>query len=449
MKIRTRFAPSPTGSLHIGGLRTAIYAYALAKHSDGDFILRIEDTDKKREVKGSKKEIENILEDFDLLWDEKYIQSERVKTGIYERYAKKLVDEGHAYYCDCEARNAKEEGYSKILRDPCRDKGKTKGAIKLKVPEEREVSFVDFVIGKEIKWNTSDIADTVLLKSDGFPTYHLAVVVDDVDMKITHVLRGYDWMPSTPIHLLVYEYLGFKRPEIGHLTDILDPEGGKLSKRKGSVSVNGLLKEGYLKEALFNFVILLGWAPKDNEEFFDLKSFVKEFSEKGFQKSNPIFNKKKLIWMNGEYIRKLPVEKLDERLLTRKSLYSEQEKKVRLEVLELVKTRANTLVEIEDITKFFFKKPKVNISYFEKDYKKHLRSALEVFENLKSWDLDSINKGLMNKINKEKYKVGDFFMTLRIAISGSRFTPPINESIEIIGKKECISRIESVLSLKK
>ena len=237
-KVRTRFAPSPTGHLHIGGLRTALFSYALAKHYGGDFVLRIEDTDKKREVKGSKEEIQKHLKDFGLKWDEYYIQSERKKKGIYKTAAKKLVEKGKAFYCQCKARNAKEEGYSKELRDPCRDKNLKEGAIKLRVPDGEKVSYKDYVLGKEITWDTSDVSDTTLLKSDGFPTYHLAVVVDDVAMKITHALRGYDWLPSTPIHLLVYKYLDYSLPNLGHLTDILDPDGGKLSKRKGSVSVN-------------------------------------------------------------------------------------------------------------------------------------------------------------------------------------------------------------------
>src|SRR3972149_31857 len=236
-EVRTRFAPSPTGNLHIGGLRTALYSYALAKHSGGEFLLRIEDTDKKREVPEGVEKIQELLKKFGLNWDGNvYIQSQRVQEGIYKKVADELLTSGHAFYCDCRPRNAKEEGYSKELRDPCRDKGKTTGAIKLKVDDNERISFEDFVLEKEVTWDTNVVPDTTLLKSDGFPTYHLAVVVDDHEMKITHVLRGHDWMPSTPIHLLVYKYLEFDLPQIGHLTDILDPEGGKLSKRKGSTS---------------------------------------------------------------------------------------------------------------------------------------------------------------------------------------------------------------------
>lgn len=286
-KVRTRFAPSPTGSMHIGNLRTAFYAYALAKHNKGDFILRIEDTDKKRETKGGVDEIKNLLKTFNIDWDEYYLQSERLE--IYQTAAKKLISSGNAFYCNCEAKNAKDNGFSSTLRDPCRDKKLSNGAIKLKVPDSMNLSFKDFVLREEITWQSDVVFDATLLKSDGYPTYHLAVVVDDHEMNVSHVLRGHDWLPSTPIHLLVYDFLGYNRPNIGHLTDILDPEGGKLSKRKGSTSTKGLLEEGYLSEALFNFVVLLGWAPKDNKEIFTLDEFVKYFDENGLQKSNPIY----------------------------------------------------------------------------------------------------------------------------------------------------------------
>ena len=302
--IRTRFAPSPTGSMHIGNLRTALYAYCLAKNKKGKFILRIEDTDKKREKVGGVEEIKKLLKIFKIYWDEYYIQSERAETGIYKKAAKKLVDGGHAFYCQCKAKNIS-KGYSKILRDPCRDKKFKEGAIKLRVPEKEKVTFIDFILNKKISWDTSTLSDTTILKSDGYPTYHLAVVVDDTDMKISHVLRGHDWLPSTPIHLLIYRYLGYKIPRIGHLTDILDPEGGKLSKRKGSTSCSGLLSVGYLPEAILNFIMLTGWAPKDNKEIFSLDEFVKAFNLDGFQISNPIFNKEKLDWFNGYYIRSL------------------------------------------------------------------------------------------------------------------------------------------------
>ncbi|MDO8515369.1 MAG: glutamate--tRNA ligase, partial [bacterium] len=256
MTVRTRFAPSPTGNPHIGHLRTAVYAYALAKHNGGDFLLRIEDTDQKRYVADSVDKIKNMLDLFGIKWDEYYVQSQRLE--LYKKAAEKLVADGHAFYCDCPGKNAKKDGYSLELRDPCRDKNKISGAIKLKVPDNERVSYKDFVFREEISWDTNKVFDATLLKTDGFPTYHLAAMVDDHLMNITHILRGYDWMSSTPVHLLVLKYLGFELPQIGHLTDIQSPEGGKLAKRKGSTSIDQFLADGYLPEAIFNFVILMG-----------------------------------------------------------------------------------------------------------------------------------------------------------------------------------------------
>ncbi len=441
-KIRTRFAPSPTGSMHIGNLRTAFYAYALAKHGSGDFILRIEDTDKKREKEEGVEEIKQLLEIFNINWDEYYVQSQRL--DLYKKAAEKLVSKSHAFYCQCQAKNAKEEGFSKDLRDPCRDKNLKSGAIKLKVPDNEEISFTDYVLGKEVSWNTSVVGEATLLKSDGFPTYHLAVVVDDNDMKISHALRGHDWMPSTPIHLLVYKYLGFKIPEIGHLTDILDPEGGKLSKRKGSVSVEGLLKEGYLPEALLNFVILLGWAPKDNKELFTLEEFVKVFNPSGFQKANPVFNKKKLDWFNGYYIRQKTDKELTE-LLKKGFLPENTNMELLSKIIPLVKERITKLSDFSSFAGFFFERREADKqslalrakTLLGKNYKEHLSKAIDALE--KGIPLDEVPK-------ENNFKVGDFFMDLRIAITGSKFTPPINESIEILGKEESIERLRKVIT---
>ncbi|MBI4153650.1 glutamate--tRNA ligase [Candidatus Woesebacteria bacterium] len=409
-KARTRFAPSPTGSLHIGGLRTALYAYALAKHENGDFILRIEDTDKKREVTGSREKIEELLTLFGLKWDEHYVQSERVEKGIYKKAAEKLEKSGHAY----------NEG----------------GAIRLKIPKNEKVDFYDFVLNKDIEWDTNTLENLVLLKSDGFPTYHLAVVVDDNNMNISHVLRGHDWLPSTPIHLLVYKYLGYEIPEIGHLTDILDPEGGKLSKRRGSFSVEALLSEGYLPEAILNFVMLLGWAPKDNRELFTLDEFVKAFDPKGFQKANPIFNREKLDWFNGQYIRQLPDKELNSRLKTQDSRLAELSEYKQLAITSLVKDRIKKLSEFRKLAGFFFEWQKPASKMFGRDYKDHLAAAINAIEE---------GKSLENVPKEKRFKVGDFFMDLRVAITGSKFTPPINESVKILGKKEALARIKSLL----
>lgn len=445
MKPRTRFAPSPTGFLHIGSLRTALYAFAMAKHDDGEFILRIEDTDQKRQVEGSIEALEKTLKKFKLNWDEFYVQSERQKTGIYQKAAEKLVSQGHAFYCQCKPKNAKEEGFSNELRDPCRDKEYKSGAVKLKVPDGKVVSYFDFVHQKDISWKTDDVYDATLLKSDGFPTYHLAAMVDDLDMKITHILRGHDWMPSTPIHLLVFEYLGGQRPEIGNLTDILSAETGKkLSKRRDSVFVEQFLDQGYLPEAILNFVLLLGWAPKDNRELYTLNEFVKAFDVKGFQDANPRFLTDKLDWLNGEYIR----QKSDEEFLElTKGYLHNADLSIYQKAAPLIKERIKKLSEVETYAGFFFKAPEVDKKIFGSDYKKHLKSSIEYIKKNKSWNLETLNTELLKVVKDNSFKTGEFFMTLRIAITGSKFTPPINESMVILGREETLKRLSSALEL--
>ncbi len=442
--VRTRFAPSPTGSMHIGNLRTALYAFALAKHNKGNFILRIEDTDKKREKVGGVDEIKNLLKTFGIGWDEYYVQSERVVEGLYKKAAEKLISENYAFYCQCEAKNAKEEGFSKILRDPCRDKKLKNGAVKLRVPDGEKISFNDYILKKYISWETSTVADTTLLKTDGFPTYHLAVVVDDTDMNISHILRGHDWLPSTPIHLLIYKYLKYNVPEIGHLTDILDPEGGKLSKRKGSTSCQGLLSEGYLPDAILNFIMLTGWAPKDNREIFSLNDFVSIFDPNGFQVSNPVFNREKLDWFNGYYIRNTGDEKLAELI---DSLFKDKyDRNLLGRTIPLIKERISRLSDYADIAEFFFEKPKIDTSLMGKDFKKHLDSASKAILKIENWSLEEINRNFMEEISANNYKTGQYFMDLRIVITGKKQTPPINESIEILGKIESLERINEVIN---
>lgn len=434
-KIRTRFAPSPTGFLHIGGLRTAAYSYALAKHSGGDFLLRIEDTDQKREIAGATEKIYETLKIFGLNWDETpLVQSQRAKSGAYIEAAEKLVRDGHAFYCDCPPRDAKHQGYSNVLRDPCRDRNLGSGAIKLKVPDGTKVSYHDFVLDKTVVWDTDTVADATLLKSerlDRLPTYHLAAALDDIYMGITHVLRGHDWHPSTPIHILVHQYLNNGRvPEIGHATDILSPNGGKLSKRRDSVSCEEFLSQGYLAEAVLNFIILLGWAPKDNRELFTLKEFVGAFDIKGFQKSNPLFRLEKLDWFNGEYIRELSVDELSRKLGLETSAKTKS-------IVGLIQSRIKKLGDFDSLAGFFFEKPEVDKKLLGKNYVKHLTAAIEALE--KDAPLDRVPE-------KNGFKTGDFFMDLRVAVTGSKFTPPINESIAILGKEETLTRLRHAIS---
>ena len=405
--IRTRFAPSPTGHLHIGGLRTAAYAYALAKHSGGQFLLRIEDTDQKRQVKGATQKIYEVLQKFDLHWDEEpVIQSQRLK--IYQDAARKLIQSGHA-----------------VL---------DQGAIRLKIPPQETISFHDFVLNHDVSWKSDDIPPAVLLKSDGFPTYHLAMPVDDHDMGITHVIRTVEWLPSTPIHVLVFKYLGFDLPQIGHPSAILDPQGGKLSKRKGNVSVEQFLSDGYLPEALLNFVILQGWAPKDNRELFTLEEFVSNFDIHGFQKSNPVINIDKLNWFNGHYIRRKSDTELTQ--LVKPFVKSKLSDTQITQISPLVKERMVTLADFPQLSEFFFSRP--SLPPEPPISPDHLRFALDNFDKL-------IKGELIDDIKSQGWKVGDFFMSLRVAVCGSRSTPPITETMQILGKEESLKRINLAL----
>lgn len=462
--VRTRFAPSPTGYLHIGGLRTALYAFALAKHNHGTFILRIEDTDQKREVAGSTEKIYETLKTFGLDWDEgplvggnygPYIQSERVKLGNYQKAADKLIADGHAFYCFCQPKTKEEiiaDRSKKIeFRDPCRhltsDEIKTKLAagekpsIRLKAPDNEFVSYTDYVSGKKVTWKTDIVDDAMLLKSDGFPTYHLAVVVDDHDMEITHVLRGHDWQPSTPIHLLVYKYLGYDLPEIGHLTDILNTDGhGKLSKRKNNVSCEQFLADGYLPEAILNFVLLLGWAPKDNQELYTLSEFVIKFDPKGFQKSNPRFDITKLNWLNSYYLRQMSDDSLLALLrpLVDQSISDQQ----LLEVIPLIKPRLTKPKDIDFLTHFIFFEP----NYEDKTQinQEFLKSSIQVLTS-SDWNKVAIEEGLTQLTANKNYHRGDFFMSLRLAVTGQKVTPPLTESMVIIGKDKILQRLKSLV----
>ncbi len=418
--VRTRFAPSPTGSMHIGNFRTALYAYALARHEGGQFILRIEDTDQNREVAGSADALKNTLKNFGISWDEYYLQSERLY--IYKKAAEELVKNGHAFHCQCPPRNAKTDGFSQILRDPCRDKGFTAGAIKLRVPDGKKISYHDFVHKKDISWETDTVYDATLFKSDGYPTYHLAAMVDDGEMNISHILRGHDWMPSTPIHLLVFDFLGKGRPEIGHLSDILSAQTGKkLSKRRDSVFMEKFIEEGFLPEALINFVLLLGWAPKDNKEDYTLEEFVKDFDINGFQESNPRFEDKKLKWFNGLYLRKKSdVELLQ---LIKPVLKYEATDELLLKIIPIIKERITFVHEVNDISKFFFVKPE--LVPFEQ-----AKGLLELSE----WTKEGIEKSIAGQDKS-------FYMDLRLAVCGQRITPPLTESMLILGKIEVLSRL--------
>ncbi|MDP2860377.1 MAG: glutamate--tRNA ligase [bacterium] len=465
-KVRTRFAPSPTGYMHIGSLRTALYEYAFAKSSNGKFILRIEDTDRNRYVPGSTEKIYEQLKLFGIDWDEgpivggpfaPYIQSERVKTGIYQKYANKLLETGHAFYCFCKPRTKeeiKETHADKIseFRDAnCRHLTSVevqkriasgeKPAIRLKVPDNETVSFYDIVVKKEIAWKTEFVDDAMLLKSDGFPTYQLAVVVDDAAMEMTHIIRALEWLPSTPIHLLLFKYLDFPVPQIGHLTDILDPSGGKLSKRKGNVSTEDFINAGYLPEAILNFIMLVGWAPKDNREMYTLKEFIKNFNPDGLQKANAMFFPAKLNWFNQQYIKKLDDSSLAEKILN----FTDRPKETVLRLLPLVRDRLIVLKDFDGLTDYFFARPKVEKTAFSAinlDARKVILHAAGVLE--KSWDGKILEEEGRRFCTENTIKVGDYFMVLRIAVTGKIATPPLWEVMEVLGKAESLLRLKSV-----
>ncbi len=456
MVIRTRFAPSPTGFMHIGNLRTAVYAYALAKHSNGQFILRIEDTDQKRQVVGTTDKIIETLKLFNLNYDEgPYVQSDRLGSGIYQKAAQQLLDNGHAFYCFCPPQTKEQIKASQAskhiqFRDPCRQLSTSqieqklssgeKPAIRLKVPNNETISYEDFVLRKKNTWQTDFVDDAMLLKSDGFPTYHLAMPVDDHDMRITHVIRDVTWMPSTPIHLLVFKYLGFDLPSIGHPTAILDPAGGKLSKRKGNVFVDQFIADGYLPEAILNFVILLGWAPKNNQEMFTLTEFVSLFDINGFQKSNPRLNIQKLNWFNGQYIRRTSDQQLLQ--LIRPHLTYSAPDEVLFQIIPLIKERITTLKDFNYLTSFFFVEPTYPPEL--QPLKRFLPEALNILQHV-SWTKDSIESHLLQLVEDKGYHRGEFFMALRLAVCGQKITPPLTESMLILGQTQVTNRLSNAL----
>lgn len=485
--ICTRFAPSPTGSMHIGGLRTALYSYAFAKQNKGRFILRIEDTDRERFVKGATEGLIEVMKEYGLSWDEgpdvggphePYIQSERVQSGIYQEAAEKLVEDGHAYYSfvkresveEIHARREKEHGIQRDLSSrnlspeevKKRLEAGEKAAIRLKVPEGEEVGYDDPIAKKYIKWNTSDVPDAVLLKSDGFPTYHLAVVVDDHAMGVTHIIRGHDWIPSTPIHLLLYKHFGYEVPEIMHLTDILDPDGGKLSKRKGSVTCEQFLADGHLPEAVLNFIMLLGWAPKDNREFFTLEEFVEHFDLKGLQKSNPVFNRKKLEWFNGQYLQNLSDKEFMTKSIEWMKKYKAddpvvskiEKQKDRLEELfGLLKTRIKVFAAVPEALEFVFDRKEVpDLSEIKplkgltsEQFKEAQGKLYELFKEYPSednWTHEKWEADIRSLADKLGWKHGQLFMFLRVLITYSTASPPLFESMHLLGKKEVLSRLQ-------
>lgn len=476
--VRTRFAPSPTGtpeSIHLGFVIRALWNYAYARKNNGQFILRIEDTDKERSRKDTEEAIYECLHRFGITWDEgpdvggpyaPYRQSERLTK--YQEAAGKLVEAGYAYYDFDAVKREKEEikaAYDdedkvqalkvkpqarQMEKDEAlkRKKAGEPYVVRVKMPEGRVFEHYDWILKKKIKFFSKEVSDMILLKSDGYPTYHLAVVVDDVDMEISHVFRGQEWISSTPIHLFVYEGLGYKLPEIGHFSVVLDPRTKKkFSKRDVSAmfGVDRWLNDGYLPEAVLNYLMLLGWAPKDNREIFSLDDFVNAFDQDGVQKANPTFDVKKLDWFNGYYIRNLSDKDLVKKFENINKKYKNSPEEIKLQIAGLLKERIVKLTEVNTLGGFFFDEPDVDSALFGTEYKEHIKLASEVIDSQEEWDLEILNQNLMSRINEAGFKVGDFFMSLRIAITGAKFTPPINDSIIILGREKTLNRLRRLL----
>lgn len=468
--LRTRFAPSPTGYMHIGNLRTALYAYLIAKKEGGTFILRIEDTDQSRNVPAAVAAIYKGLELAGLTYDEgpdkdggygPYVQSQRLP--IYKQYAEELVSRGAAYYCFCQKEEKQQEtdeeatkGISR--RDPCRlltaseveDKLATgiKPVIRQRIPEGGSTTFHDHVYGS-ITIDHNDLDDQVLLKSDDFPTYNFANVVDDHLMGITHVVRGQEYLSSTPKYNLLYQAFGWDLPEYVHLPHIIKENGEKFSKRHGDPSFEDLVDMGYLPSAIVNYVALLGWSPGNDQEFFTLEDLAKVFSMDRINKSSAAFSFDKLTWLNGEHIRALPNEEFHEVALPH---YPKSVRHLDLaKVSKLIQLRVERLKDIPDFVRFLAELPEYDKALFESQKSKStlesslaiLEAVLPLLDELESWDNASLFEALKSHGASSGYKVGTVMWPIRTALSGLPTTPGgATELAEVLGKTETIKRIK-------
>lgn len=419
-KVRTRIAPSPTGFAHVGTAYAALFNYAFAKKNNGDFIIRLEDTDVKRHVPGAEEAIYAGLSWLGLSWSEgpdkdgpykPYRQSERLQ--VYKDESQELLKNGKAY----------EDG----------------GAIRFKNPEE-DISWDDLVRGK-IAFPGKEVGDFVILKSDGYPTYHFGVVVDDILMGISHVIRGEEHISNTPKHLALYKAFGADPPYFAHLPTLRNLQRQKLSKRRDPVDLRYYREEGYLPEALVNFLCLLGWSHPEEKEIFTLSEFVEKFDLSRVRSAGPVFDTKKLDWLNGLYLRSKNNEELAR--LVGQQLAADVPQELLVKVAPLIKERVNKLSEVEPLISFFWKEPQIGKQLFEDESSvAYLAAALHALAGIKGWSLGQINTALDSKIKDKDFKVGNFYMSLRLALTGRRITPPINESIEILGQDKVIHRLE-------
>ncbi|MBQ8372432.1 MAG: glutamate--tRNA ligase [Clostridia bacterium] len=475
----TRFAPSPTGYMHIGNLRTALYSYLISKHDGGKFILRIEDTDRERLVEGATDIIKSTLRITGLAYDEgpdvggdagPYVQSERKE--IYMEYAKKLVDMGAAYYCFCTKERLEElheadatGGYDRHCRNLSKEEIEKNLAdgipfvIRQKMPLEGVTSYVDTVFG-EISMNNSELQDQILMKADGYPTYNFCHVVDDHLMGVTHVVRGSEYLTSTPKYVLLYDAFGWERPNYVHLPLLMgrndDGSVSKLSKRHGAVSFQDLLEDGYLSEAIVNYIALLGWCPKDSTtEFFTLDELKAAFTVDGVSKSPAVFDFEKLLWFNGEYIHKLPFDEF----VARATPFIKTDIPAHIardRMLALLHTRVSKLSELDEKMSFFITLPDYDTDLFLNKKNKIselgtvktvLTEARANLSELNSFDNDSLFSALAPLTEKLSLKTGTIMWCVRIAVSGMSATPGgATEIMEVLGKDESLARIDGALA---
>lgn len=488
-KVRTRFAPSPTGYLHVGGLRTIIYAYILAKQNKGQFLLRIEDTDKEREVPGAKEALIQTMGNIGFDYDEgpilnngkldskgkfgPYIQSQRLE--IYQKYVKQLLDQGHAYYCFCSSerltqmreeqmKNNQPPKYDRTCRNLTPEEVKAKldanapYVIRMKVPDNEIIKFTDLIRG-EMEFNSNDSDDQVLIKSDGYPTYHMAVVVDDHLMQISHVLRGEEWLPSTPKHILLYRYFNWEPTQFAHMSLLLNPDKTKLSKRKGDVAVEDFLKKGYLKETLINFIGTIGWTEEagSEQEIYSIKDLVKKFDISRVSKSGAIFNLEKLDWLNGHYIRSKKVKELTQLCLPYLlALKSNINPKLAEKLVTIEQERLKKLSDITQNVSFLIED---KLEYpaelliwkksTQEQTKENLVKLSELLTSFKDSDfkaIKSLETKIMDWIKNNNFGVGDMLWPMRVALSGQKNSPNPFEIAWVIGKKSSLDRIQTAIS---
>ena len=476
-KVRTRFAPSPTGRMHVGNLRTALYAYLIAKHEGGDFILRIEDTDQERYVEGALDIIYHTLKETGLVHDEgpdldggvgPYVQSERQAQGIYLKYAKELVEKGEAYYCFCgkerlESLKQEVAGKEIIVYDKhCLHLSKEEVEAKLaagvpyvirqNIPNEGTTSFEDEIYGK-IEVPNSELDDMILIKSDGYPTYNFANVVDDHLMGITHVVRGNEYLSSSPKYNRLYAAFGWDVPVYVHCPLITNEEHKKLSKRCGHSSYEYLIEQGFVTEAVVNYVALLGWCPSDNREIFSLEELVEAFDYHHMNKSPAVFDMGKLRWMNGEYIKAMDFDKFYERALPylKEAIHKDLDLK---KIASQVKTRIEVFPEIKELIDFYEEVPEYDTQMYchkkmkttEETSLNLLKEVLPLLEAQNDYSNDALFEALVAFGKEHGYKTGYIMWPIRTALSGKQTTPAgATEILEILGKEESIKRIHAAI----